>query len=186
LAALSVGIAILPGFFWFWEAHQSEYLLDFRHAGAPDPSVMSVNLEAVNLSGIQNYLSIPEIFSWHDLGNSSFLYISILVYFTILLSAVNKITRPALIMFLTILFLICMATTDTTPVHGFLYKHIYFFRLFRNNFFFIFIILPLLILFSMIQFKKFLERPPTKKSEQTLRALFLTAAAIAALKFVRK
>ncbi len=87
-------------------------------------------------------------------GVDQFFYIPIVVYIFILLSAFVAFDRTMALLagLATILALIGMA--DVTPVHRFFYDHIFFFKYFRNLFFFEAYVIPVIILFSVGQLKR--------------------------------
>lgn len=86
-------------------------------------------------------------------GIDQFFYVPIFAYIVIVLSMFTGIDRKKIFLALLAVFLTLIGMADVTPVHKFFYDRIFFFKYFRNLFFFQAYIIPLLILFVVGQLK---------------------------------
>jgi len=160
----SVCCAMAPSLTWYFEAKDPHYIMRYeRESEGAHSSVVSI--EGVNLSSLFNETSFPELFSDLDLGNQQFAYFPIFVFILLLLAVINKGgRRQALLLCMgTLIFLI--GSADVTPVHAFLYRHIFFFKLFRNYFYFLPFLIPIVILFAVDQFRILLNYTPRNKRD---------------------
>lgn len=86
-------------------------------------------------------------------GIDQFFYVPVLVFILIILSVFIPLDRSKIFLALLAVFLTLIAMADVTPVHKFLYDRIFFFKYFRNLFFFQAYIIPLVIFFAVGQLK---------------------------------
>jgi hypothetical protein len=86
-------------------------------------------------------------------------FLPVWIYVVILLSCLVRVTRPALVMLATGFLIMFVGLADVTPLHRWLYDHLAYFRYFRNMFFFMAYLMPLIILLGLYQFKQFLAIP---------------------------
>jgi hypothetical protein len=89
--------------------------------------------------------------------SDDFFYVPIFCFLIIFLSAFNFLDRSRKVVLLvgSVTFMISLG--GITPLHQFLFNHVYFFKYFRNFFFFMAYLIPLTIIFSMLQLKSLLE-----------------------------
>jgi len=158
---------------WYQAAQDEQYvLLVGNRAKEGGTHAAQVDIHGINVGGLGSEITFEELFDDLDLGHMHFFFISTFVFLILLLSFINPWNKRLSILFFSIFFVFLQSLADVTPVHGFLYKHIYFYRLFRNYFFFLPLIIPLIILFAVEQFRLFLKHQPAEKSQRVLLILF--------------
>jgi len=101
-----------------------------------------------------------------EYGNDGFVYVSLFAYLVLGLSIFNRLTKRAALLFLLSLILFLISMTSATPVHPFLFKHVFFFKLFRNLHYLMPFLLSAFVLFVAEQLKLLME---SKSTEQRLR-----------------
>lgn len=90
-------------------------------------------------------------------GSDSPLFIPIFVFLLIWLGAFLRLSRPSALILTVAAVIALIALGDVTPVYRFLYDHVFFFKYFRNLFFFCAFLIPLAVLFAVGQMKALLE-----------------------------
>lgn len=119
----------------------------------------------LNYASIAYYGSLGErmpggmLFSHLDkfsFSTDDFFYIPVLVYFIILISALVRFGRLQILILSVGLTVFLIALGGAAPMHAFLYNKIFYFKYFRNLFFYTAFLIPAAIFFAMIQFKAFL------------------------------
>lgn len=103
-------------------------------------------------------------------------YIPVTAYLLILISALTIIDRNRLIMIFTVFSILIISYGGATPVSKWLFDHIFLFQYFRNYFFFIAFLIPLVILFAVAQFKAFLLQAGNSQKERKIIAIYLVLA----------
>ncbi len=171
---LAIGLAMIPGILWYCSAQRGDFVFSWRHAGAEDPNAASVNIETINAGGIIAPYIFKSLFSHLDQADL-FFYIPGVCFVILALAVLNRLNRVSIILFVVgfIIFLITLA--DLTPVHRLLYQSVYFFRLFRNIFYFLYMAIPVFILFCVEQLRLLFNNQPidTKTKIYKLGGIFL-------------
>lgn len=178
LCLFSLAFSLVPGVVWYLEAKDSQYVIAFRNEGAPDPHKASMSIETINLSGISGPINLRDLVGDLDISGKDdiYFYVSIFVYLAIVLSVFNRGNR-----FLTLLFglglsIFMIIVTSAAPVHKFLYDHVYLFRLFRNLFFFLYLLIPVVVLFAVEQLRIFLAQQPSTRGGTWRAVIFVWMA----------
>ncbi|MCD4781261.1 MAG: hypothetical protein K8S27_12045 [Candidatus Omnitrophica bacterium] len=129
LAIVSILLSLLPGFRWFLEARNGDYVVNWRTAG-DDP--LEMTLATISLSSLIGPNSIRGL--WADLdGMDLGLFYAPLFFWLILACGLIVPVRKKGLIFISIAFLIFLISlADFTPLFLFLFKYIFFFRYFRN------------------------------------------------------
>ena len=150
-------LALIPGLIWYLDSGRGDMILNWRHENAGDDHTASMSLQIIQSS------SAREFMSWRVLFPGREYYLQHIVFFVscflpviLLLSVVNRIRRRQVLLLLMAVWLFLIALADVSPLHGFLYRHLYMYRLFRNLIYFVYFIIPVLILFSFDQLRIFL------------------------------
>ncbi len=94
-------------------------------------------------------------------SNDSFFYVSVFCYLLIIIGAIARFDRKVLLLFLVGAGVFIISLGQSTPVHPFLWEHVFYFKSFRNFFFFMGFLMPLVILFSFAQFKLLMDELKT-------------------------
>jgi hypothetical protein len=103
--------------------------------------------ERVDLRGLISHLDKASY------GIDQFFYLPVIVFVLLILSMFALVNRQQCLLAFLAVFLTMVGMGEATPVHRFLYEHLFYFRYFRNLFFFESFIIPLVILFAVGQLK---------------------------------
>ncbi len=179
-------LSAVPGWQWNKEASRGEYVLSWRHEGSPVEHSAGVNIGTINAGGVVGPVTFQGLFSDLDKSQHLMFYISIFVYIVLLLSIINNLNRRLILIFGVAFFLILVAMADMAPVHKFLYDHVFFFKLFRNIFYFLYMSIPVIILFVVEQWRLFLEHKPSGRREKFFMVLFLLLVHLGFVFFLTK
>jgi len=170
---LSLGISLVPSLVWYVESSDKQYVLQMGRDAGHEQHQAAVSPQGINLSSLTSEWSLIEIFSNLDLGNQQFSYVSIFVYLMICLSIINKGGKKQVVLLGTGFLVFLIALADVTPLQPFLYRHVHFFKLFRNYFYFLPLLIPIIILFSVEQLKLFLKIKPKTGVQKFWLIVFL-------------
>jgi hypothetical protein len=110
--------------------------------------------DAVRSGTLGERVSFERMFSHLDKltsGTDGILYIPTLCYVLILCGVFVRINRQSGLLLIVSLVIGLVALGDATPVYGFFYDHVFYFKLFRNMFYFMIFLIPLLILLAAEQ-----------------------------------
>ena len=177
-------ISLVPGCLLFLETGQgakADIVLPKRHYDWEHTPQTAQNLLAVDIYNITKWSILEDIlFSgvFGDLRHFRFavLYIPVFAYIVFLLGAVTAVSRRLLVFSVWggTIFLIC---SPNFPFYQFLYDHIFFFKIFRNLHYFLWVLLlPLFVLFVIEQINQGREEvvlPAGRKYALTAYALFV-------------
>ena len=86
-------------------------------------------------------------------GIDQFFYIPVVAFIIVMVCAFVPMNRKRCFLALLAVFLTLVGMAEAAPVHRFIYDHVFFFKYFRNLFFFESYIIPLFILFAVGQLK---------------------------------
>lgn len=84
-------------------------------------------------------------------------YLPIFSYILIFISLFTIFSKRMLLFISVGFFIFLIALADVTPLHRFLYTHVFYFKYFRNFFFFMVYLMPIIALLSANQLKSMLE-----------------------------
>ncbi len=128
----AVGLACLPGLIWWLSTANGDTVISTARNGFGEVQSGTVPLGMIERSSLAAQTSIGEIFSDQDFVMNTFCYVP--VFLVILLTAgfFQRMRVNHRIIFLMAFGLFLFALAGVTPVHEFLYKHIFFVRMFRN------------------------------------------------------
>jgi hypothetical protein len=107
--------------------------------------------EVVRSGTLDERVSFARLFSHLDKlssGTDGILYIPTLCYLLALCGAFIRINRQSGLLLFALLIIGMLALGDNASLYGFFYEHIFFFKYFRNMFYFMIFLIPLLILFA--------------------------------------
>lgn len=148
LLLICVGISVIPGALWYQQAKTGEIIMNWRQGGAGTDHMAYMALKHINNSGIIEGYDIAHLFgNFQDIDLDDF-FVSPFLFLILALGIAAPINRRMAILAGMIFFLTCIGLTFATPVHAFLYEHIFFFRITRNLGYMLWFILPLSILLA--------------------------------------
>jgi hypothetical protein len=172
-------LSILPGLFLFQEAHKGDMVLPLRHSNLKTENVIEVDPIWVQKWGIEEDIVYSAAYG-SDEAKMRFavLYIPCMAYLIFVFGMFLKINKRLILLLLWGLF-IFFISAQHFPMYGFLQKHVFFFKYFRNLHFFLWLaFLPVFILFITEQFRLMKERWPLRKvKEGILISLILVVIA---------
>lgn len=153
LSFVFLALASVPALAWFWASSQGETILSWRHQGSSSAHTASMGANVIQGSSFNELMSLRALFPSVDDWHFFVFFLSIFIAVALLLSLINKINRRQILLMLVGVWLFLIALGEFTPVHPFLFKHIFIFRLFRNLIYFIYFLIPVLILFTIEQLR---------------------------------
>ncbi len=180
---LAVILAAIPTFTLYKEfgtagpgpEGEAELTLPFRHSGAEEKHVLSINTQVITDWGIVEDL----VFAWlyssnlHELP-LGVVYIPFFAFIIFILASFLKPTRKLMFLLSWILTLFLMFSPYASGIYNFLHDRIFFFKYFRNLHFFLwFILLPLFVLFLAEQFRLLLNNLKEWKENKFLLSVLL-------------
>ena len=121
--------------------------------------------------------SFNELFS--NINKTSYMqdglfFIPIFGFISLILSLITYADRKLIFLYLLFLILFLISIALSSPVHRLFYNYIFYFKYFRNLFFFLSFLIPLFILLIIYQLKA-LSSYKITSNKQKLRALFYTS-----------
>jgi len=158
---LAVLFSTLPGLLAYNSIQRKEVVVPFRHQGHqvfnqglayPDYAAFTDGALAARMSLRDFYADLNEL----NYGNEGILYLGNWAFLVLLLSLPNRVTRRGLFFAVLSLFLSLLTLEKATPVHKFLFQHVFIFRLIRNMHFFNPFLLTAFILLVSEQFRNLL------------------------------
>jgi len=135
-----------------------------------------MTLDNINRGGgIVGSLSLRRLFSDLDIiPHLGFIHVPALWFIIFLLGGIVFFNKRLIFLFLMSFLLFSISLGGVAPFHGFLYKHIFFIRYFRNIHFFIWFAIPVFILFLSGQLKSFMSTKPESLRGKILLFVWIT------------
>jgi len=163
VCTLSFLFSLLPGLMWAQAAGSGDYFFAWRSATPIGTNPLELDLHAINLSGFIGPHPLTRLFSNLNNIDLSYFFVPIFVFIIMLLCLIVSINRKLILTlsFSLIIFLISLA--DVTPVHMFLFEHIFFFKYFRNLHWLVWFCVPIFILFLVEQFNLLINLKPKNR-----------------------
>jgi len=152
-------VSIIPGYVFHKSAAEGEIVLPLRHSNASEDNALAVEQQSILTGGITSDITFDQLFSGLDSLELGVLYISLFSYLLFLLGAVSRINTRMILYALCFFWIYAIGLYDITPVYGFLYKHVFFFKYFRNFQFFPWLgMLPFYILICVEHLNSYVKR----------------------------
>jgi hypothetical protein len=167
VCAICLAISLLPGWQLFQELKGGALVLPGRHYSVESSNALEVASQSVAVGGIPAAAVFEQIFSdWRTL-NIGRVYIPLFAYILLLLGMFNTVNRRLLLLAFVGMGIYLISLYDATPIYGFLYRHVFYFKYFRNFQLFLWIVIfPLFILFGVEQLRLFLAQPRDNPKRQ--------------------
>ncbi len=177
----AIGLASWPGVAFFQSASQGIFSMPLRHFNGPDPHMLTVKPD------VTSYWAIPEellfaSFYVTDLRLFDFavFYVPLFAVILFFLGAVTSVNRKTFFILLWGLFFVAMGSPYGVGLYEFLYKHIFFFKYFRNLHFFLWlVILPLLIILVVEQLRLLLNMIDESRTRKSWWLFYIIAVHLA-------
>jgi hypothetical protein len=177
----SVVFAALPGLFWFiFIGGSDDFVSGLRHVGSSLDHQVSISFKNAGSSNIIGPFPLSELFS--NFADKSFgaFYAPLFGCLLLFLGSLNAISRRQVLLLLSGVFLVFLSMTDATPIYRLLFDGVIYFKFIRNLLYFLWLALPILVLFSVEQVRPLLYELPQTTRGRWLRGLFIVGIHLAA------
>ncbi len=137
--------------------------------------------------GLGQRLSFRGLFTHLDklsYASDSCIYLTVFAFILMVITMFTGLTHRSMVMMLSLFFVFLISLSDATPVHEFLYDSIFYFKYFRNFFFFIVFLIPMVVLFSLDQIKNFMESNELNNSYLWVKVFWICLAHVAIFMFL--
>ncbi len=187
LCGLALGVAFSPFVLYKLSEQKGEIVHPSRHcnykniqecfeATMKDGQKMSY-FETAFAGSLGERVCVQDLFSHLDkisFGQDGFFYVPILCYLLIFLAAVAHFDRTVVLLLGVGVVILLIALGPASLFHRFLYEHIFYFSYFRNLFFFMVFLMPIVILLAFAQLKLFLEQKERSQNTRLPLPFILT------------
>ena len=178
-------VACIPGYSFFKEAKQGEFVLPLRYSTSNVASALGVEDQSTNAWSTPEELMYSSFFSDLRRYKPAVLYIPLLAFLILALGLLTKISRRMLFLMVWIGSLFLITTPSATPIYHFFFEHVFFFKYFRNLHFFLWVILlPLLIVFVAEQLYLLLDNLPINRPHRWKGIMWVVMVHTAAFIFL--
>ena len=145
-----------------------------NEAGAGN--AMEVSQQMIDIGGLPSNATFSELFSSFDTGDEYLSFVPLILFILALLTLFNRSSKSQRVIFMTGFLLLLITITNACPLQHFLYKYVYFFRIFRNYFLFWILFWSCCVVFVMGEIKQFLEGSLVSLKERILYSVWVTLA----------
>ncbi|MBI4310012.1 MAG: YfhO family protein [Candidatus Omnitrophica bacterium] len=145
--------------------------------------------EIARSGGLGERLDVGYLFAHLDkitYGSDSLFFVPVWIYVLVILSFFLKVDRLNILLAAVMIAIGLIALGDSTPVHRFLYDHLFFFAYFRNLFFLGAFLIPLIILFGLKQLQALLAIRPSDISRKKAMVIGILLMHGAFMVFLRR
>jgi len=153
LCLMALIVSLYPGIRLYQEGKKARFVLPVRHSNSPTGNVLGVDKDRTE-PGLFAHLKPEKLISNLNQIEIKVFYLPLFIYMILLLGSVMGINRRVVLLLFFAFLLFLIGSPEATSVHSFLFKHIFYFKYFRNLRFFLWIaILPALILLAVECFR---------------------------------
>ncbi len=179
-------VSVIPGILFFHEAKDGDVVFPQRHNNSTSSNSLAVDYNTVTQWGIEEDILFSKEYSKSGQFRFAIVYIPVFGYLLLVLGLFLAIRKRLLFLFVWSL-VILIAFSYHAPVYQFLFKHVFYFKYFRNLHFFLWMIsLPLLVLLMVEQLGILLSFKPKNKIEQFGILVYVIIVHLAFLVYVIK
>ncbi len=177
-------LSFLPGYYWSQAAIHADYFFAWRGMKS-DP--LDLSLRAINLSGLVGPSYFEGFFSHFKDSDLNSFYIPTFIFIPVVLGLILALKRRLILYSSIIVLTIFISLADVTGLHAFLYKHVFFFKYFRNLHFLLWLAFGAGLIFAADQFKEFLSWMSRRESssQKWLAFVYITVIHVLLLAFLR-
>jgi hypothetical protein len=143
-----------------------------------------VSRQMIDIGGLPSVGLISEFFSSYETGDQYLSFVPLILFIFALLTLFNRSSRTQRVIFMTGFLLLLITITSACPLQHFLYKHVYFFRLFRNYFFFWILFWSCCVVYVMGEIKQFLDMDLDSSKKRILYAVWVILAHTGAIVYL--
>ncbi len=178
LGAVAVGVALVPLILFKILSASGEVVNPSRHCNLVSgeecyQKTMENNAQMSYQEACSGQLgwrvSFRHLFSHLDKINyaqDGWLYIPIFAYLVAFVALFTFLDKRSLLLLFVGLAVLFVALGEATPMHQLLFNHVFYFRYFRNLYFFMAFLIPIFILFAALQLQAILEHKITSIKQQ--------------------
>jgi len=169
LCALILCTSLGPGLMLYKEGAKGEVVLPIRHQQSSSKNIFSVGQKNIKGGDIFSQIYFDRLVTNLKDLELGVLYVPFFAIVMFVLGLATKVNKRIILLTIWSFIICATALTDTTPLHRFFYKHIFFFKFIRQSYYFLWImILPAFMFLIGEQFDQILSfRPKTKKGTTT-------------------
>lgn len=171
---LAIIIASMPLFMYKMRDSRGEMIAPVRHPGCTPPGSYKDCFEGGQLrfaevgtfGTLGERVSFAELFAnldKHSYMVDDFFYIPIFCLIWIFLGLFTPMDRLKKVVLFSTFLIFLISLGCTSPVHQFLFDHVFYFQYFRNFFFFMAYLIPLIVLFAVIQLRSIIKYNPQNR-----------------------
>lgn len=141
LCSLAFLLSLFPGGQAYLSTKNFESVVTFRHFSDEGKFYKGAEMDEYDIvsdGGVTARMMTDDLYSRLDdipYGNNGFFYIPLFGFIILLIGSLLKITKRLFFLLLLNLILFLVLLESTTPIHPWLFKNVYFFKLTRNLFF---------------------------------------------------
>lgn len=146
----------IPSYLSYQMIQDPQFTLNVDRADPNSSNVAAVTMDMINAGSLTSMISWEELFSDFKSFVNHRGYVSVFAYILLFLSLINQSTRQQRVLLFSAFCVFLVSVAGLSPVLGFLYQHVFIFKLFRNYFFFIQLIMVFFILFVVGELKAFM------------------------------
>lgn len=176
LCLFLLAMSLVPGYLFFKSGGKGDYVMPMRNTNPAVGSVLGVQAQ----DSPNSWALLEELFFaryyYTDITQIQFavIYIPLLAGIIFLLGLVTRINKKVLLLFLWIAVLALLCIPKASTVYAFFYKHVSFFKYFRNLHFYLWVtILPVLCLLLGEQLKSYLSWKPSAFRDRLAGGLYV-------------
>jgi len=136
-------------------------------------NAMAVSQQMIDIGGLPSRATFSEFFSSYETGEQYLSFVPLMLFIFVLITLINPSSGIQRVIFMTG-FILCLITiTNVCPLQHFLYKHMYFFRIFRDYFFFWILFWSCFVVYVMGEIDQFLKLEITSNKRKVLYAAWI-------------
>ncbi len=172
---LSILFSLWPTFDCYLKMKDPQNISEFYRGENEDKvgNAIVVSQQMIDIGGLPSRATFSELFSSYETGEQYLSYVPLMLFILALLTLFNRSSKPQRVIFMTGFLLMLVAMTNAAPIQHFLYKYVYFFRLFRNYFFFWILFWSCFVVYVMGETKQFMEWDFVAPSRKGVYALWV-------------
>jgi len=176
--------SFLPVLSFFHDSARGQVVMPVRHGDASMGQALTVPHQTLDW-GVVEDLMYSFYFSDLRLFKAAVVYVPFWAVILVILGFAGRISRRAILLFLTGIVLFCLIVPHGFPFYDFFYAHVFFLKYFRNLHFFIwFFLIPLFVFFALEQWKLFSDIKPSQTRERNFLLIYILAVHLTVLLFV--
>ncbi len=161
IACLAIFLSLVLPYLSYRSIQEADYALQTRHShnSLSLSKGAQMDYEELKKGGLSDKMSVSDFFSNPDLisvRNDGFIYLPIFAFVIAISGFFIHFNKRMLLLTLLGLILFLLALADASCVHGFLFRHVFYFKFFRNLYFFTPFLIAISILFVSCVLKSLL------------------------------